>query len=54
MPIIKSRVVPDGIVYTNSFANCDATDVSTFHHQRSDHAKAFAKGKGNERHINGI
>jgi len=54
MPIIKSRVVPDGIVYTDSFANCDVIDVSTFHHQRSDHAKAFAIGKGNERHINGI
>jgi len=54
MPILDSRVVPDSIVYTDSFANCDAIDVSTFHHQCIDHAKAFAKGKGNERHINGI
>ena len=54
MPILESRVVPDRIVYTDSFANCDVIDVSTFHHRRMDHAKAFAKGKGNERHINGI
>ena len=46
--------MPDSIVYTDSFANCDVIDVSTFHHRRIDHAKAFAKGKGNERHINGI
>jgi len=54
MPILESRVVPDSIVYTDSFASYDVIDVSTFHHRRIDHAKAFAKGKGNERHINGI
>jgi len=54
MPIIKSRVVPYSIVYTDNFASYDVIDVSTFHHRRIDHAKAFAEGKGNERHINGI
>ena len=54
MPIIKSRVVPESIFYTDCFASYDVIDVSTFHHRRIDHAKAFAEGKGNERRINGI
>ena len=54
MPILESRVVPDSIVYTDSFASYDVMDVSTFHHRRIDHGKAFAKGKGNERHTGGI
>ncbi len=54
MPILESRVVPDSIVYTDSFASYDVIDVSTFHHRRIDHAKAFVKGKGNERHTGGI
>ena len=51
MPILKSRVVPDSIVYTDSFPSYDVIDVSTFHHRRIDHGKAFANRK---RHINGI
>ena len=54
MPIIQSRVVPDSIVYTDSFANCDVTCVSTFHHRRIDHGKAFVAVKDRKRHINGI
>ena len=46
MPILESRVVPDRIVYTDSFASYDVISVSTFHHRRMDHAKAFAKRKG--------
>ncbi len=54
MPILESRVVPDSIVYTDSFADCDVIGVSTFHHRRMDHAKAFAKGKENERRTGSI
>jgi len=51
MPILESRVVPDSIVYTDSFPSYDVIDVSTFYHRRIDHGKAFANRK---RHINGI
>jgi len=54
MPILESRVVPDSIVYTDSFASYDVIDVSTFHHRRINHGKAFVEGKGNERHTDGI
>ena len=46
MPILESRVGPDSIVYTDSFASYDVIDVSTFHHRRIYHAKAFTRGKG--------
>ena len=51
MPIIESRVVPDSIVYTDSFASYDVLDVSRFHHQRIDHGKAFAEGEGNKSQV---
>ena len=54
MPILESRVVPNRIVYSGSFAHCDVIDVATFRHRRIDHAKVPAKGKGNERHTGGI
>ena len=54
MPILESRVIPDSIVYIDSFASYDIINVSTFHYRRIDHAKAFTKGKGNERHKGGI
>ncbi len=54
MPILESRVVPDSIVYTDSFASYDVIDVSTFHHRRIDHGKAFVAVKDRKRHINGI
>jgi len=40
-------VVPDSIVYTDSFTSYDVLDVI-------DHGKAFADGEKNRRHINGI
>jgi len=54
MPIIESQVVPDSIVYIDSFASYDVLDVSWFRHQRIDHGKAFAEGEGSKRRINGI
>jgi len=53
-PSLESRVVPDSISCTDNFARCDVIDVSTFHHRRIGHVRAFAKGKGNERHAGGI
>lgn len=49
---IKTKVLPDSIVYTDSFGGYDALDVSGFKHRRVNHAKAFLGPKGH--HINGI
>jgi len=46
MPILESRVVPDSIVYTGSFASYDVIDVTTFHHRLIDHAKSVYQRKG--------
>ena len=52
MPIIRDKVVPDSVVYTDSFNVYDVLDVSGFHHHRINHTEAFARDKHN--HINGI
>jgi len=52
LPILESRVVPDSVVYTDSFAGYNVLDVSIFHHRRIDHGKGFAEGEENRRHIN--
>ena len=49
---IKSKVLPDSIVYTVSFGSYDALDVSEFKHRRVNHSKTFVSPKGH--HINGI
>jgi len=54
MPILESRVVPGRIVYSGSFASYDATHVSTFHHRRKDHGKAFVAVKDRRRHTGGV
>ena len=51
MPIIKKKIVPDSIVYTDTFRSYNALDVSNFHHERINHSELFAD-KYN--HINGI
>ena len=51
MAIIRERIEPDGIVFSDSFRSCDILDVSEFHHYRINHKEKFASG-GN--HINGI
>ena len=51
MPIIRSKIRPDSIVYTDCFTPYDALDVSEFHHVRINHGELFADGKN---HINGI
>ena len=52
MPIIREKVVPDSVVYTDSYNVYDILDVSEFHHHRIDHSAAFVRNKHN--HINGI
>jgi transposase len=52
MPIIRQKVVPDSVVYTDSYRSYNALDVSGFHHHRINHKTHFAKQKHN--HINGI
>ena len=51
MPIIRRKIRPDSIVYTDCFSPYDALDVSEFHHVRINHDALFADGKN---HINGI
>ena len=52
MPIIRPKIVPDSIVYTDSYRSYNALDVSEFHHPRINHTTHFAEQKIN--HINGI
>lgn len=51
MPILKERVVPDSIVYSDSLPSYNALDIAGFRHLRINHYKLFAHGKN---HINGI
>ena len=52
MPIIRRKIVPDSVVYTDSYRSYNALDVSEFHHHRINHSTHFAEKKHN--HINGI
>ena len=52
IPIIREKVRPDSIVYTDSFLAYDVLDVSEFHHKRVNHSKVFVSKRGH--HINGI
>jgi transposase len=52
IPIIREKVMPDSIVYTDSFMAYDVLDVSEFHHRRVNHSKVFVSKRGH--HINGI
>lgn len=51
MPIIRRKVLPDSIVYTDGWTAYNALDVSEFHHERINHSEEFAIGRN---HINGI
>ena len=51
VPIIRARIMPDSIVYTDSFASYDVLDVSEFHHHRVNHSERFVDRRT---HINGI
>jgi len=51
LPIIREKVVPDSIVYSDSFRSYNVLDVSEFKHYRINHSKLFAS---KHNHINGI
>ena len=51
MPIIRNRIKPDSIVYTDCWRSYNALDVSEFKHYRINHSKLFAQ---NQNHINCI
>lgn len=51
MPIIRRKIKPDSIVYTDSYRSYNALDVSEFKHYRINHSAVFAQGRN---HINGI
>ena len=50
-PIIKAKIKPDSVVYTDSFRAYGVLDVSGFHHERINHSELFADAQN---HINGI
>jgi len=49
--IIRKKVRPDSVIYTNSFKSYNALDFSEFTNYRINHSKTFIKDKN---HINGI
>ena len=51
MPVIKQKIMPDSIVYTDSLSSYDKLDVSGFIHHRINHSKEFAD---RQNYINGI
>jgi len=52
MPIIKGKVVPDSIVYTDGFKSYDVLDVSEVKHERINPDQELVDDAG--KHINGI
>lgn len=51
IPIIKRKVIPDSIVYSDCWKAYNVLDVSDFKHFRINHSKLFASKRN---HINGI
>ena len=51
IPIIREKVKPESIVYTDTWRSYNALDVSEFKHDRINHSQLFAD---NTNHINGI
>ena len=48
---MEDKIVPDSIVYSDTFGAYNVLDVSAFKHYRINHSKLFADRKN---HINGI
>lgn len=51
MPIIRRKVLPDSIVYTDSWKAYNVLDVSEFRHKQVNHSESYVDGQN---HINGI
>ena len=43
LPIIRQKIKPDSIVYTDCFKSYNALDVSEFKHYRINHSELFAE-----------
>lgn len=54
LPIIKSKICPDSIVYTDSFSSYDVLDVNDVKHYRINHSRQFVDPENLRNHINGI
>ncbi len=52
LPLIKAKIEPDSVVYTDTYKTYDNLDVAGFRHHRVNHSKEFVKPGAN--HINGI
>ena len=52
MKIIRSKVVSNSKIYTDSWRSYDSLVIDGYRHFRINHSKEFSKGKRN--HINGI
>lgn len=52
VPIIKQKVVPDSIVYSDTFKSYNSLHVEGYHHVRVNHSETFVASTHN--HINGI
>ena len=50
-PLVLGKVVPDSVVFSDSWVGYDKLDTSGFHHERVNHETDFADGRN---HINGI
>ncbi len=51
MPIIRDKIRPDSVVYTDCYRSYNVLDVSKFKHFRINHSQLFAN---KQNHINGI
>lgn len=51
LTVIKRKIMPDSIVYTDCYKSYDVLDVSGFTHHRINHSQVFAD---RQNHINGI
>ena len=51
MGIMENKIIPDSIVYSDSFSSYNVLDVSDFKHCRINHSELFADGYN---HINRI
>jgi len=45
LPIIRRKIRPDSVVYTDGHPSYNVLDVSEFHHVRINHSEHFANGK---------
>ena len=50
LPVIKKKIMPNSMVYTDSLSSYDKLDMGDTHH-RINHSKEFAD---RQNHINGI